>query len=197
MSNISNVIVSHQPNFNRNRNWTLNWMRHVHVLLSCISEFTIDFIEDVEQLAKFCPKSFSWSCDSFNNSYVSHLGDPGAVSQFQVWTKISIHFNKEKVTQLPLLFEVKGPFYEMKDQEMYFSGTNMACFTHLYIFLFISLLIHFIVLIKTRVSRSWLYWPIHVIIIFRQELTRYLYVFYWSRDYLTGNRPAQSIHLFV
>ena len=197
MSNISNVIVSHQPNFNRNRNWTLNWMRHVHVLLSCISEFTIDFIEDVEPLAKFCPKSFSWSCDSFNNSYVSHLGDPGAVSQFQVWTKISIHFNKEKVTQLPLLFEVNGPFYEMKDQEMYFSGTNMACFTHLYIFLFISLLIHFIVLIKTRVSRSWLYWPIHVIIIFRQELTRYLYVFYWSRDYLTGNRPAQSIHLFV
>ena len=84
MSNISNVIVSHQPNFNKSRNWTLDWMRHVHVLLSCISEFTIDFIEDVEQLAKFCPKSFSSSCDSFNNSYVSHLGDPGAVSQFQV-----------------------------------------------------------------------------------------------------------------
>ena len=154
MSNISNVIVSHQPNFNKSRNWTLDWMPHVHVLLSCISEFTIDFIEDVEQLAKFCLKSFSWSCDSFNNSYVSHLGDPGAVSQLQVWTKISIHFNKDKVTQLPLLFEVNGPFYEMKDQEMYFSGTNVACFTHLYIFLFISLLNHFIVLIKTRVCHG-------------------------------------------
>ena len=37
---------------------------------------------------------------------------------------------------------------------MYFSGTNVACFTNLYIFLFISLLIHFIVLIKTRVCQG-------------------------------------------
>ena len=59
MSNISNVIVSHQPNFNKSRNWTLDWMRHVHVLLSCISKFAIDFIEDVEPLASFCPKNLS------------------------------------------------------------------------------------------------------------------------------------------
>ena len=58
MSNISNVIVSHQPNFNKSRNWTLDWMPHVHVLLSCISEFTIDFIEDVEQLAKYLSEIF-------------------------------------------------------------------------------------------------------------------------------------------
>ena len=34
-------------------------MRHVHVLLLCISEFSIDFIEDVEPLASFCPKNLS------------------------------------------------------------------------------------------------------------------------------------------
>ena len=54
------------------RKRTLDRTLHVHVLLSCISEFTTDFIEDVELLASFCPKSFSWSCDSFNNSYFSH-----------------------------------------------------------------------------------------------------------------------------
>ena len=34
MSNFSNVFVSHQPNLNKSRNWTLDRMRHVHVLLS-------------------------------------------------------------------------------------------------------------------------------------------------------------------
>ena len=37
----------------------MDWMRHVHVLLSCISKFAIDFIEDVEPLASFCPKNLS------------------------------------------------------------------------------------------------------------------------------------------
>ena len=72
MSNFSNVIVSHQPNFSKCGKRTLDRTLHVHVLLWYISEFTTDFIEDVELLASFCPKSFSWSCDSFNNSYFSH-----------------------------------------------------------------------------------------------------------------------------
>ena len=39
--------------------------RHVHVLLSCISELTVVFIEDVKPLVSFCLKSFSWSSDVF------------------------------------------------------------------------------------------------------------------------------------
>ena len=40
-------------------------VRHVHVLLWCISELTVVFIEDVKPLASFCLKSFSWSSDVF------------------------------------------------------------------------------------------------------------------------------------
>ena len=42
----------------------------------------------------------------------------------------------------------------IKYREMFLSGMNAACFTHLYILLLISLLIHFIVLIKTRVCHG-------------------------------------------
>ena len=45
-------------------------MRHVHLLLWCISELTVVFIKDVKPLASFCLKSFSWSSDVFNYSYV-------------------------------------------------------------------------------------------------------------------------------
>ena len=34
------------PIFSKSRNRTLDRTRHVHVLLSCISEITIDFTED-------------------------------------------------------------------------------------------------------------------------------------------------------
>ena len=81
MSNISDVIVSHQPNFNKSRNWTLDRMRHVHVLLSCISEFSIDFIEDVEPLASFCPKNLSRGRAILLITLTSViLGDTGAES---------------------------------------------------------------------------------------------------------------------
>ena len=61
---------------------------------------------------------------------------------------------KKSHNLLPLLFEVKGPYYVIKYREMFLSGMNAACFTHLYILLFISLLIHFIALIKTRVCHG-------------------------------------------
>ena len=39
-----------EPNCSNNRNKTLESTRHVHVLLSCISELTVVFIEDVKPL---------------------------------------------------------------------------------------------------------------------------------------------------
>ena len=54
-----------EPNCSNNRNKTLESTRHVHVLLSCISELTVVFIEDVKPLVSFCLKSFSWSSDVF------------------------------------------------------------------------------------------------------------------------------------
>ena len=85
MRKFSNAIVSHQPDFSSTRNWTLDSTRHVHVLLSCTSELTVVFIEDVEPLASFFLKSFSWSSIFFITRMFSViLRDPGAVSRFQV-----------------------------------------------------------------------------------------------------------------
>ena len=42
-------------------------IRHVHVLLSWISELNVVFIEDVKPLPSFCLKSLSWSSDVFKS----------------------------------------------------------------------------------------------------------------------------------
>ena len=72
MREFSNATVSRQPDFSSTKNWTLDKTRHVHLLLSCI------FIEDVEPVASFCLKSFLWSSNFFDHSYVfSHPQRPG------------------------------------------------------------------------------------------------------------------------
>ena len=64
-SKFSNAIVQFLINFSNNRNRTTNSIRHVNLLLWCISELTVVFIKDVKPLASFCLKSFSWSSDVF------------------------------------------------------------------------------------------------------------------------------------
>ena len=59
---------------------------------------------------------------------------------------------------------------------MFFRGTNLTSFKLSMNLSFICLFIHFIVMIKTRVSYK--------------KLTRSLYVFYWGKDSLTGNLHA-------
>ena len=78
MRKFSNATVSRQPDFSSTKNWTLDKTRHVHLLLSCISELTVIFIEDVEPVASFCLKSFLWLSNFFDHSYAfSHPQRPG------------------------------------------------------------------------------------------------------------------------
>ena len=56
-----------EPICSNNRNRTLDSTRHVHVLLSFVSELTVVFIGDVKLLVSFCLKSFSWSSDVFKS----------------------------------------------------------------------------------------------------------------------------------
>ena len=66
------------------RKRTLDRTLHVHVLLTCISEFTTDFIEDVELLASFCPNLSRGRVILLITRISVILGDSGAVSRFQV-----------------------------------------------------------------------------------------------------------------
>ena len=56
-----------EPNCSNKRNRTLDSTRHEYVLLSCISELGVVFIEHVQPLASFCLKSFSRSSDVFKS----------------------------------------------------------------------------------------------------------------------------------